>query len=117
MKFPSLALVSSWLSGRILDWCLSQPGFDPSFGNLACLVTLMSSDRTKQICLWMTIYIYMYIYVCVYIYIYICVYVCIYIYMCVYVCIYIYICLCIYIYVYMYVCMYVCITTSGTLPR
>ena len=25
------------------------------------LATLMSSDRTKQICLWMTIYIYIYI--------------------------------------------------------
>ena len=25
-----------------------------------CLATLMSSDRTKQICLWMTIYIYIY---------------------------------------------------------
>ena len=47
-----LALDSSWLRGRILDWRLSQPGFDPSFGNLACLATLMSSDRTKQICLW-----------------------------------------------------------------
>ena len=30
-----------------------------------CLATLMSSDRTKQICLWMTIYIYI-----IYIYIY-----------------------------------------------
>ena len=38
---------------------MSQPGFDPSFGNLTCLSTPMSSDRTKQICLWMTIYIYM----------------------------------------------------------
>ena len=26
-----------------------------------CLATLMSSDRTKQICLWMTILIYIYI--------------------------------------------------------
>ena len=41
-----------------MDWRLSQLGFDPSFENLACLVTLMSSDRTKQICLWMTIYIF-----------------------------------------------------------
>ena len=56
-KFTSLALASSWLSGRILDWRLSQPGFDPSFANLACLATLMSSDRTKQTCLWMTVYI------------------------------------------------------------
>ena len=38
----------------------SQLGFDPSFGNLACLATLKSSDRTKPICLWMTIYIYIY---------------------------------------------------------
>ena len=36
------------MSGRILDWRFSQPGFDPSFGNLACLATLKSSDRTKQ---------------------------------------------------------------------
>ena len=26
----------------------SQPGFDPSFGNLACLATPKCSDRTKQ---------------------------------------------------------------------
>ena len=43
---------------RGLDWYLSQPGFDPSYGKLVCLTTLMNSDRTKQICLWMTIYIY-----------------------------------------------------------
>ena len=30
----------------------------------------MSSDRTKQICLWMTIYIYIYIHIYIYIYIY-----------------------------------------------
>ena len=53
-------LVSLWLSGRILDWNFSQLGFDPSFRNLACLATLKSSDRTKQVCLWMTIYIYIY---------------------------------------------------------
>ena len=35
-------------------------GFDPSFGNLACLVILKSSDRIHsirivyQVCLWMT---------------------------------------------------------------
>ena len=47
------------VSGRIFDWCLSQPGFDPSFRNLACLATLKSSDRTKQVCLWMSrLYIY-----------------------------------------------------------
>ena len=54
-------MVSSWLSGRILDWRFSHPGFNPSFGNLACLATLKSSDRTKQVCLWMT-YTYIYIY-------------------------------------------------------
>ena len=48
---------------RSLDWRLSQPGFDPSYGKLIRLATLMSSDRTKQICLWMTIYIYIYIYI------------------------------------------------------
>ena len=31
----------------------------PAMGSY-CLATLMSSDRTKQICLWMTIYIYIY---------------------------------------------------------
>ena len=36
-----------------------------------CLATLMSSDRTKQICLWMTIYTYIWIYIYIYIYIYI----------------------------------------------
>ena len=57
-------LASSWLSGRILDWHLSQPGFDLSFGNPACLATLMSSDRMKQICHdWQYIYIYIYIYI------------------------------------------------------
>ena len=39
---------------------LSQPGFDANYGKLVCLATLMSSDGTKQICLWMTIYIYIY---------------------------------------------------------
>ena len=39
---------------RGLDWRLSQLGFDPSYGKLICLATLMSSDRTKEICLWMT---------------------------------------------------------------
>ena len=83
-------------SGRILDWRLSQLGFNPSFGNLVCLATLKSSNRMKQICLWMTIYIYIYIYIyiwykiwCVYIYIYIwyktqCDYIYIYIYIYIY---------------------------------
>ena len=53
----------SWLSDRNLDWRLSQPSFNSSFGNLDCLATLKSPDRTKQICLWMTIYIYIYIYI------------------------------------------------------
>ena len=56
LKFTSLLLVSSWLRARVLDWRLSQPGFNPSYRNLVCLATLLSSDRTKQICLWMTIY-------------------------------------------------------------
>ena len=50
----------------IFDWRYNQPGFDPSFGNLACLATLMSSDRTK-VCMWMIIYIYIYIYIYMYI--------------------------------------------------
>ena len=49
---------------RGLAWLgLSQPGFDPGYGKLICQATLMSSDRTKQICLWVTIYIYIYIYI------------------------------------------------------
>ena len=32
----------------IFDWRLSQPGFDPSFCNLACLPTLQSCDIMKQ---------------------------------------------------------------------
>ena len=36
------------LSGRILYWRFSQPGFVPSFGNLACPATLNSCDSTKQ---------------------------------------------------------------------
>ena len=55
-KIYSDATSYSWLRGRSLDWRLSQPGFDPSYGKPVCLATLMSSDRTKQICLWMTIY-------------------------------------------------------------
>ena len=51
-KCRSHALVSLWLSARILDWRLCQPAFDPSFGNLASLATLNCFDRT-----WMTIYI------------------------------------------------------------
>ena len=36
--------------GVVESWRLSQQGFDPSFGYLACLATLKSSDRTKQVC-------------------------------------------------------------------
>ena len=50
-----------WLPRGWVDWRLNQPGFDHRFGNLACLAILVSSDRTKQICLWMTIYIYIYL--------------------------------------------------------
>ena len=53
LKFTSLLLAPCGL-----DWRLSQPGFDPSYGKLICPATLMNSDRTKQICLWMTIAIY-----------------------------------------------------------
>ena len=38
------------------SWRFSQPGFDPSFGNLACLATLKSCDSTKQsVCGWLYI--------------------------------------------------------------
>ena len=46
-----------------LAWRLSYPGFDPGYGKLICQATLMSSDRTKQICLWMTIDLSIYIYI------------------------------------------------------
>ena len=49
---------------------LSQPVFDPSFGNLARLATLMSSDRTKQICPWMIIHTHTHTHTHIYIYIY-----------------------------------------------
>ena len=49
------------MRSRVSDWRLSLSGFNPSYGKLVCLATLMSSDRTKQICLWMNIYIYIYI--------------------------------------------------------
>ena len=58
LKFTSQLLAPRGWRVWGLAWRLSQPGFDPSYGNLVCLATLMSSDRTKQICLWMTIYIY-----------------------------------------------------------
>ena len=40
------------------------------FGNLACLAILKSSDRMKQVCLWMTIYRDICIFIYIYIYIY-----------------------------------------------
>ena len=62
LKFTSLLLfpcgwgVEAWI------------GVWVSYGKLVCLATLMSFGRTKQICLWMSIYTYiytrMYIYVC-----------------------------------------------------
>ena len=60
-KIYFIATSSSCLMGRGFYWHLCQPGFDPSYGKLVCLATLISSDRTKQICLWMMIYIYIYI--------------------------------------------------------
>ena len=57
LKFTSMLLAPRGWRVRSLDCRLSQPGLDPSSGKLICLATLMSSDRTKQICLWMTIYI------------------------------------------------------------
>ena len=51
---------------RGLAWRLSQPAFDPVYGKLICLATGENkTERTKQICLWMTIEIY----VCMYVYI------------------------------------------------
>ena len=73
-------IVSSWLSGRILDQRFSQQGFDPSFGNLACLATLKRYERTKQS-------VDEYIYIYIYIYIYMCVCVCVCVCLCVCVCV------------------------------
>ena len=70
---------------------MSQPGFDPSYGNLVCLATVLSSDRTKQICLWMTIYIYIYVCVCV--------------------------CVCVCVRVCVYVCVYMCVCVRGLVGR
>ena len=58
LKFTSMLLAPRGWRVRNLDWHLSQPGFDPGYGKLIYLATLISSDRTKQICLWMTIYVY-----------------------------------------------------------
>ena len=55
------------IANRVSIPALSQPGFDPSFGNLACLAPLKSSDGTKHICLWMILFIYIYIYIYIYI--------------------------------------------------
>ena len=63
LKFTSQQMAPRGLIVRSLAWRLSQPGFDPSYGKLICLATLMSSDRTKQICLRMYIYIYIFIYI------------------------------------------------------
>ena len=49
------------MRGSVSDWRLSQRGFDPIYGKLVCLPTLMSTDGTKQIYLRMTIYINIYI--------------------------------------------------------
>ena len=55
--FSKLSLTKSTLAclcflSQILDWSLSQPGFDPSFGNLACQATLKICDITKSVCGW-----------------------------------------------------------------
>ena len=63
LKFTSQLMAPRGWRFRGLAWRLSQPGFDPGYGKLICLATLMSSVGTKQICLWMTIYIYIYIYI------------------------------------------------------
>ena len=95
LKFTLLLLAPRGWGVRGLDWCLSQPGFDPCYRKLICLATLMSSDRTKQICLWMTTeisihYIYIYIYVCVCVCVCVCVsvFVCVWVCMCVCVCVF-----------------------------
>ena len=58
LKFTSMLLAPRGRRVRSMDWLLSQPGFDLSYGKLICLASLWSSDRTKQTCLWMTIYDY-----------------------------------------------------------
>ena len=81
-----------------MDWRLSHSSFDPSFGNLVSQATLKSSDKTKQVFLWMTIqYLIIYVFTDTYIYFYIYTY--------------IHVCICIhmYIYIYIYICMCVCV--------
>ena len=63
LKFTSQLMTPYGWRVRGLAWRLSQPSFNPGYGKLICLATLMSSNRTKQICLWMSIYIYIYIYI------------------------------------------------------
>ena len=100
-------LVSLWLSGRIFDWSLSQPGFDPSFGNLAYQTTLKISDRMKQsVCEWQFMYMYIYIYILTHTYIYIYIYIYIHIHTLTHTCTYY-----IYIYIYIYTHTYIYIHT------
>ena len=48
---------------RSFGLAFESTGFRSQLRGRYCLATLMSSDRTKQICLAMTIYIYIYIYI------------------------------------------------------
>ena len=52
-KIYFAAISSLGMRVRVSDWCLSQLVFDPSDSKLENLDKLMSSDRTKQIYLWM----------------------------------------------------------------
>ena len=68
------------------------------------------SNMSRQIHIYICIYVYMYL--CIYVYMYICIYVYMYIcinvymYICIYVHLYLYIF--IYVYIYIYICMYIC---------
>ena len=57
-KIYFAATGSGWLRVRGLEWRLSQPGFDPSYGKLVCLASLMSSERNRSVCGWLYRYIY-----------------------------------------------------------
>ena len=55
--------------GWVVELAFESTGFRSQLRNLAYLATQMSSYRTKQICLWMTIYINIYIYIYMHLYI------------------------------------------------
>ena len=50
MRWKSFRLlwVSSWLCDKLSVWCKSEPGFDPNFEYLMCLITLKCWDTINE---------------------------------------------------------------------